>query len=538
MMASSMDSAPDQSLLKIPEDIVAKLLSLRGLNEDSVLKAARSLCKKYGRGCLVIAFLSEADLRSVNPVAGALLGGAFALRKKKQIWEDVLAYATYDTNDGFGNTLDSHNVVVDAVRSYDMNTSAVLAVLASKSPCSPNMTSVVCNFIGTRLMRYMSEKLEKKEMSAKSLLSMAPALAEGCAESNSRAEETWHALRNTHLQMHVEQERSMYSEAEILVRTFIPEELPGLAPTAEACSALEKKRQELLASAKRLLEEHRASLPSGNSGSNQGAALKIMSMMGGSQALEELHAVFGSAEAYKDAIHQCASAQSFMGRLQAGMEGSMKIEGNWRSSVQSLRAVCQVCGDKTVTACTGCRRVFYCSRTCQRKDWKSHKMDCEASLQKDARREAVQKTSANGTDASVKNPSPKQQQEVLNDIAAQHSNNAQVDGAQETNVRHEIDDEGAKNMLNKLQACVKADQDWSDGYNLVQRPLPQGCEGMYAMLWHVDQNVCAGNSELSEYAKNAMAFITQKPDQKHTLPLDDPTLDARVSNFLKTFRDA
>ena len=37
---------------------------------------------------------------------------------------------------------------------------------------------------------------------------------------------------------------------------------------------------------------------------------------------------------------------------------------------------CIVCGKQTTFCCSKCRRIFYCSQTCQRVDWRSHKITC------------------------------------------------------------------------------------------------------------------------------------------------------------------
>ena len=41
---------------------------------------------------------------------------------------------------------------------------------------------------------------------------------------------------------------------------------------------------------------------------------------------------------------------------------------------------CKVCSIvKEVKSCSGCKRVYYCSRACQRKDWSAHKLECRSS---------------------------------------------------------------------------------------------------------------------------------------------------------------
>ena len=39
--------------------------------------------------------------------------------------------------------------------------------------------------------------------------------------------------------------------------------------------------------------------------------------------------------------------------------------------------ICPVCQKLAETKCTGCRKLFYCGRDCQRRHWKVHKFDCK-----------------------------------------------------------------------------------------------------------------------------------------------------------------
>src|SRR5580704_15856692 len=54
------------------------------------------------------------------------------------------------------------------------------------------------------------------------------------------------------------------------------------------------------------------------------------------------------------------------------------------STVQKLYH-CGVCEQKTKSRCARCRQVYYCSQSCQKKDWKSHKQTCTQKEEADAK---------------------------------------------------------------------------------------------------------------------------------------------------------
>ena len=40
--------------------------------------------------------------------------------------------------------------------------------------------------------------------------------------------------------------------------------------------------------------------------------------------------------------------------------------------------ICATCNKAAETKCTNCRKVFYCSKECQKRHWKEHKYDCKS----------------------------------------------------------------------------------------------------------------------------------------------------------------
>ena len=39
---------------------------------------------------------------------------------------------------------------------------------------------------------------------------------------------------------------------------------------------------------------------------------------------------------------------------------------------------CPMCKKVAENKCTACKEVFYCSRECQKKHWKTHKIECKS----------------------------------------------------------------------------------------------------------------------------------------------------------------
>jgi MYND finger len=82
--------------------------------------------------------------------------------------------------------------------------------------------------------------------------------------------------------------------------------------------------------------------------------------------------------------HCCAASQSLFTLLFNGAAWTLLFNG--AACVQEAD-VCYACGAtgsahapkaEKLLACQGCNHLRYCSRNCQRRDWKSHKELCSA----------------------------------------------------------------------------------------------------------------------------------------------------------------
>ena len=63
------------------------------------------------------------------------------------------------------------------------------------------------------------------------------------------------------------------------------------------------------------------------------------------------------------------------------INGLLRSAGTSLSSVMSQRRACATCKKvMRMKECRQCRRISYCSRECQKKDWKRHKGECRSAV--------------------------------------------------------------------------------------------------------------------------------------------------------------
>merc|ERR1712032_1550901 len=93
--------------------------------------------------------------------------------------------------------------------------------------------------------------------------------------------------------------------------------------------------------------------------------------------------------------------------------------------------------------------------------------------------------------------------------------------------------------MKRLKTAIEADKNWcAESGVTLQKALPSKCTGAVdPVMWHIRQNICAGNQATAKYVIDTMKEITQEPEQKNELQLDESSLTARVVGFLKSFRD-
>jgi hypothetical protein len=88
-----------------------------------------------------------------------------------------------------------------------------------------------------------------------------------------------------------------------------------------------------------------------------------------------------AAKHYRDAEHKRKTIDKEVSKVidWGNRMEATKIVSNFDPHVLS-GGLCQYCGQTTAIPkrCTGCKVTFYCSKECQRADWKSgHKLNCQ-----------------------------------------------------------------------------------------------------------------------------------------------------------------
>ena len=79
----------------------------------------------------------------------------------------------------------------------------------------------------------------------------------------------------------------------------------------------------------------------------------------------------GSAEAAVIASRVCS-------RYLAALEHEFGVDDADNVRMRAfIRGHCGQCGQKSSSCCSRCQLVSYCSRECQKKDWKTHKKVCK-----------------------------------------------------------------------------------------------------------------------------------------------------------------
>ncbi|KAF8992051.1 hypothetical protein BDQ17DRAFT_1413515 [Cyathus striatus] len=63
------------------------------------------------------------------------------------------------------------------------------------------------------------------------------------------------------------------------------------------------------------------------------------------------------------------------------LDRAKKYSGRQMALENDLCAHCTNRGNPTLKNCSGCRQIKYCSKECQKADWKRHKSECRSSLQ-------------------------------------------------------------------------------------------------------------------------------------------------------------
>lgn len=78
----------------------------------------------------------------------------------------------------------------------------------------------------------------------------------------------------------------------------------------------------------------------------------------------------GGHESHTKAKEQIMKPQSQNQTSQSTIKTAIKSE------IENDQTTCSVCEESTDKKCSRCKKVFYCSKACQKNDWKSHKSTC------------------------------------------------------------------------------------------------------------------------------------------------------------------
>ena len=79
----------------------------------------------------------------------------------------------------------------------------------------------------------------------------------------------------------------------------------------------------------------------------------------------------------KDVSYRFRTTSAAMLRTGIRMEMRLRIQSAWNTTPEACVFKCSDCGKDGAKKCGACGEAYYCSRQCQRRDWKKHKAACQ-----------------------------------------------------------------------------------------------------------------------------------------------------------------
>ena len=147
-----------------------------------------------------------------------------------------------------------------------------------------------------------------------------------------------------------------------------------------------------------------------------------------------------------------------------------KMSAETISTKASKADSCQVCFKQCETlTCSACKAAWYCSRSCQRKDWKSHRQQCRA-VQKENRTKSDVNLRAHGNRIPVSNAMSELQaliggMSVKEAAETFHRTNDELDRLH-VQIRNEEDKLEQKSRMERIQSLVKIEESHDEKVHL------------------------------------------------------------------------
>eukprot|EP00931_Biecheleriopsis_adriatica_P095180 TRINITY_DN68811_c0_g1_i1.p1 TRINITY_DN68811_c0_g1~~TRINITY_DN68811_c0_g1_i1.p1 ORF type:complete len:317 (+),score=45.41 TRINITY_DN68811_c0_g1_i1:89-952(+) len=217
-----------------------------------------------------------------------------------------------------------------------------------------------------------AQRLQHTTLSKKGLHANEPLIASGISTGTGSAEHVEETIVKAHYKKGFRSIREGLDPADFWVSHWIPADLPDFAPTDDARLRLSSYRASLLERLRTKASQLSEVIQRDWNKTSDAIADEVDI----AEATAVIQGAFGSDRAWFEASQRCQFNPTK--QYSDNFCAERKIRHNWRSTVEGLEAVCHVCNHKPAKACSGCSSTWYCSRACQKSDWKRHKPECVA----------------------------------------------------------------------------------------------------------------------------------------------------------------